>query len=90
MPIEPLITPSSTSNISHPLVYVLHKHQLALAILNRGKTPVVHVSDLSATRAASVQVVKAQGWSWPTVLDAPVPAAEEGGVLYDVATVELV
>lgn len=83
--------PPPISQATHPLAFVLLKHQNALQALIHetvGHTP--GISDLGASRSLAVQAIELHGWTWPAILDEEFPAATEGGVKYERIIVKFV
>jgi hypothetical protein len=74
---------------SHPLAFVLHKHQNAILALTQNRMiPYMNRNDLDASRAWAIHVVERNGWTWPAILNEEFPAATEGGLLYDHVIIE--
>ena len=83
--------PPPIPQATHPLAFVLLKHQNALHALTHepiGYT--LDISDLGASRSLAIQAVELHGWTWPAILDEEFPAATEGGLQYDRIDVEFV
>ncbi|KAH8830720.1 hypothetical protein DL96DRAFT_1495636 [Flagelloscypha sp. PMI_526] len=87
-PIPHIPSYSSSSSLSHPLTYVLYKHQQALSLLSRGEIEVTEPGDIQTSRTAARRLVKRAGWRWPPCLDDPVPSDEGGGLTYQVSVVD--
>jgi hypothetical protein len=76
---------------THPLAFVLLKHQSALrALTHEAVGHIIDIADLEASRSAAVRAVEAHGWAWPLILDEQFPAATTGGLMYERVTIEFV
>jgi hypothetical protein len=73
--------------VTHPLAFILLKHQNALRTLTPDAVDhVIDIGDLETSRSLAVQTVERHGWIWPTILDEEFPLATEGGLKYDRVT----
>lgn len=70
------------------LTYVLHQHQKALSCLSSGIQTSNELDNPELQRLISKNQVERNGWLWPSVLDEEFPSASEGGLSYEVASIE--
>jgi len=79
------------SQATHPLAFVLFKHQNALRALTHGTVGhIIDLVDLSTSRSLAIRAVEGHGWTWPAILDEEFPAATAGGLIYDRVTIKFV
>ena len=76
---------------THPLGFVLSKHQNALrAVMGGTVTHSDDVGDIEMSRTLAIQTIERHGWTWPPILDEEFPPATPGGLKYERVTIEFV
>jgi hypothetical protein len=70
------------------LAYVLYQHQKALSCLSSSIRLPDELENPESQRLTSKNHVERTGWLWPDLLDEEYPAVSEGGLSYEIATLE--
>jgi hypothetical protein len=77
--------------VTHPLAFVLLKHQNALRALTPDAVDYpIDIGNLVSSRSLAIHTVEHRGWIWPAILDEEFPPAVEGGLKYDRVTIKFV
>lgn len=64
-----------------------YKHELALSKLSSLPAP-AQLEQTITRRFLDMMDVERYGWTWPEILDEEFPAPSEGGVSYEITTIE--
>jgi len=70
------------------LVFIEHKHHMALSFLSLSLSPPDELDFPQASRSVALSTLRKHGWLWPDIFDDEFPAPAEGGVMYELAHIE--